>query len=315
MGSSDTANPLAVTSASLNGGFIGNALGAAKLSGASATFSSLIIAIGTSAPTVSAIADNGTGLASGSTAGNRPVTITGTNFAGATGVTIGGVPAVGVVVVNSNTITCRTGPHAAGLVSIAVTTPSGTGANTLYYNLVDGAGTTLTLPTNGGASATWGFSTLSFQDEFNDLLSVQVNASDNSGSNYVTPAPGYNWYTQNFGWANTKFMGSFQDWLNGGNTDFVNPAYQFYLLQYFSVVSSVLTMVGHRYLQTLDRSRRGGERQEGRRPLDWWRQTQASEGDHDHGELRQTTVALSRRSFRRSIRVPVLACAAFSISA
>jgi len=56
------------------------------------------------------------------------------------------------------------------------------------------------------------------------------------------------------------------------------------------------------------RSQRRGERQEGRRPLDWWRQTQASEGDHDHGELmRQTTVALSRRSFRRSIQFRVLA--------
>ncbi|HRO01235.1 MAG TPA: autotransporter domain-containing protein, partial [Nitrobacter sp.] len=54
------------------------------------------------------------------------VTITGTNFTGATAVTFGGAPATGVTVVNDTTITATTPAHAAGAVAVAVTTPGGT---------------------------------------------------------------------------------------------------------------------------------------------------------------------------------------------
>lgn len=58
--------------------------------------------------------------ATGSTAGGTAVTITGTSFSGSPSVTFGGVAATSVVVVNSTTITCVTGVHAAGLVTVAV---------------------------------------------------------------------------------------------------------------------------------------------------------------------------------------------------
>ncbi len=75
------------------------------------------------APTVSAVSP-----ASGSTSGGGVITITGANFTGATAVTVGGVEASNVAVVNDTTITATTGAHAAGVVDVAVTTPSGTGA-------------------------------------------------------------------------------------------------------------------------------------------------------------------------------------------
>jgi len=66
--------------------------------------------------------------ASGPTTGGSSVTITGTNFTGASGVTFGGAPATSFTVVNATTITATTPAHAAGPVNVAVTTPSsGTG--------------------------------------------------------------------------------------------------------------------------------------------------------------------------------------------
>ncbi len=75
-----------------------------------------------SAPTVTVIAP-----ISGTTAGGTPVTITGTNFTGATAVTIGGVAASPFTVVNSTTITTTTPAHAAGAVNVVVTTANGAG--------------------------------------------------------------------------------------------------------------------------------------------------------------------------------------------
>ncbi len=69
-------------------------------------------------PTVTAINPN-----SGTTAGGTPVTITGTNFQAGAAVSIGGVAATGVTVVNSTTITATTGAHAAGVVDVVVTNP------------------------------------------------------------------------------------------------------------------------------------------------------------------------------------------------
>ncbi len=83
---------------------------------------------GLETPTVTAISPS-----SGSTAGGTSVTITGTDFTGATGVTLGGTAATSVSVVNATTITCTTPAHAAGAVSVLVTTPGGSNtANTLY---------------------------------------------------------------------------------------------------------------------------------------------------------------------------------------
>ncbi len=81
-----------------------------------------------SGPSVSAISPN-----AGPTAGGQGVTITGSNFTGTTGVTIGGAAASGVMVVNDTTITATTPAGAAGPASVVVTTGLGSnGPNTLY---------------------------------------------------------------------------------------------------------------------------------------------------------------------------------------
>jgi alpha-tubulin suppressor-like RCC1 family protein len=107
------------------------------------------------APTVTSIAP-----AIGTTAGGTSVMITGTDFTGATGVTFGGVAAASFTVDSATQITATTPAHAAGAVSVEVTTPGGTNAaNTLFtYN---SAPTDITLSAssiaeNNAANATVG---------------------------------------------------------------------------------------------------------------------------------------------------------------
>ena len=83
-------------------------------------------------PTVTSIAPN-----SGSPSGGTAVTITGTNFfAGAT-VTIGGVAATNVSVVNNTTITATTPANSSGTVNVVVTNADGdTGTLSAGYTYV-----------------------------------------------------------------------------------------------------------------------------------------------------------------------------------
>ena len=75
-----------------------------------------------SPPTVTSL-----NVITGTTCGGTHVTITGTNFTGATAVDFGlPNPATSVVVVNSTTITCVSPAHAAGFVDVQVTTPCAT---------------------------------------------------------------------------------------------------------------------------------------------------------------------------------------------
>jgi formylglycine-generating enzyme required for sulfatase activity len=68
-----------------------------------------------------------TGLspASGSTTGGTGLVLTGTNLGGTTSVTIGGVPAVSVSVVNSTTVTAVAPPGGVGAKDVVLSTPSG----------------------------------------------------------------------------------------------------------------------------------------------------------------------------------------------
>ena len=66
-------------------------------------------------------------------AGGTAVTITGTNFTGATSITIGGIAPTAVTVVSATSITATTPAHAAGAVSVVVTTPAGTGTGTNLF--------------------------------------------------------------------------------------------------------------------------------------------------------------------------------------
>jgi PGF-pre-PGF domain-containing protein len=81
-------------------------------------------------PTVVSVAPS-----TGPIAGDTPVNITGTNFIGATEVTIGGT-AVGFSVENITSISAITPGHAAGLVYVNVTTPNGTAIGTGRYTYV-----------------------------------------------------------------------------------------------------------------------------------------------------------------------------------
>ena len=109
-------------------------------------------------PTVTAISPD-----SGSTEGGESVTITGTNFTGATAVTIGGVAATSVVIANNTNLTAITPAHAAGVVDVVVTTPGGSGTGTNLYTYIGfPAGTDKMIPIKAGATYTfspddWGF--------------------------------------------------------------------------------------------------------------------------------------------------------------
>ena len=80
--------------------------------------------------TITGVAPN-----SGKTAGGDSVTITGTNFTGATAVTFGSTAATNVVVVSSTSITATT-PAGTGTVNVSVTTPAGTVTDTGAFTYV-----------------------------------------------------------------------------------------------------------------------------------------------------------------------------------
>ena len=95
----------------------------------------------TPAPTVSTVAPN-----SGSTAGGDSVTISGTNFVGGASVFFDGMPATGINVVTSGSITATTPAHAAGAVHVVVTNPDSQSDVLLNgYNYGDPSAETITI--------------------------------------------------------------------------------------------------------------------------------------------------------------------------
>ena len=102
-------------------------------------------------PTVVSVTPN-----SGSPNGGTSITITGANFvAGPTTVTINGVLATNVTVVNTSTITATTpGSSTTGPVSVLVTTAGGKNiANTLFNYIGQSSTANVTTPANGAGSA------------------------------------------------------------------------------------------------------------------------------------------------------------------
>ncbi len=63
--------------------------------------------------------------ASGPAAGNTVITVTGTNLAGASGITVGGVACTEFTVLSNTQVRGKTGAHAAGAVSVVVADDSG----------------------------------------------------------------------------------------------------------------------------------------------------------------------------------------------
>jgi putative transposon-encoded protein len=74
-------------------------------------------------PTITSVAPK-----SGPPGGAQAVTITGTNFTGASAVKFATSAATSVVVVSSTKITAKTPAHAAGVVDVQIVTPAGTSA-------------------------------------------------------------------------------------------------------------------------------------------------------------------------------------------
>ena len=109
----------------------------------------------TAAPTVSAVNPN-----AGPLAGGTSVTITGTNFTGATAVSFGGTAAASFAVVNATSITATSPAHAAGAVDVRVTTPNGTSATSASDMFTYAAAPTVSAvspnagPIAGGTSVT-----------------------------------------------------------------------------------------------------------------------------------------------------------------
>lgn len=85
------------------------------------------------APTITLVSPN-----MGATEGGTPVTITGTNFTGATSVTFGGTPAPNLIVVSSTTITVTTPAHPTAEADVVVSTPGGTATRVEGYFFADG---------------------------------------------------------------------------------------------------------------------------------------------------------------------------------
>ena len=123
-------------------------------------------------PTLASISPN-----TGTTAGGTSVTLTGTNLTGATAVTIGGIAATNVSVVNSTTITAVTAAGgAAGVASVLVTTPGGTNAaNTLF---------TWTTPSVSAYAAPQNMGVLYGYDGSQPKYNVRVHWDANSNPNF-----------------------------------------------------------------------------------------------------------------------------------
>ena len=112
-------------------------------------------------PTVTAIYPT-----SGTTLGGTNVTITGTNLSGASAVTIGGVAATNVVVVDSTRITATTPANTQGTASVLATTPDGTNvANMLYTYVMPDIAVTHASPLIDGADSVQFGATLGVKNE------------------------------------------------------------------------------------------------------------------------------------------------------
>jgi PKD repeat protein/N-acetylneuraminic acid mutarotase len=107
------------------------------------------IVVGNPVPSVTGVSPS-----SGPTAGGTTVTVTGTNFIGATAVTFGGTSASSFTVDSATQITATSPAHAAATVDVRVTTAGGTSAATPgdHFTFVSPPAVTALSPTSGGTS-------------------------------------------------------------------------------------------------------------------------------------------------------------------
>ncbi len=140
----------------------------------------------------------GTSPSSGSTLGGTNVTISGANFTGATGVTIGGIAATSVDVVSDISITCVTPAGAAGSASVLVTTPGGTNAeNALFTYVTPNTAPSFALPAGvtSPAGTTWTAreSSRSWYSIASSADGTKLAAVDVGGQIYTSTDSGVSW--------------------------------------------------------------------------------------------------------------------------
>jgi uncharacterized repeat protein (TIGR03803 family) len=137
------------------------------------------------APTISTVTP-----AMGTTAGGTNVTITGTDFLGATAVTFGGMAATSFTVDSATQITATTPTHAAGAVSVEVTTPGGTNAaNTLFTYVVLPVTATYTSATDvpvTAASYTATGQTVNFTLSYAPTTGTALTVVKNTGLGFIS---------------------------------------------------------------------------------------------------------------------------------
>jgi len=140
-----------------------------------------------SAPTVTGISPP-----LGPPAGGTPVTISGTGFQSYATVTIGGVAATGVTIINSTTITATTGAHAAGTVNVVVQNPdsqSGTLVNGYIYGSCAAPGTPT--PSGPGSASSGAVYTVSWTATSGDnTYELQESADPGFSIADTTPVTG-----------------------------------------------------------------------------------------------------------------------------
>jgi len=110
--------------------------GAITQSNVANDYASGALTVAVAAPTISSISPT-----SGSTGGGDVVTILGTNLKSASSVTFGGVAATVAYSATTGNLQPTTPPHAAGTVSVSVTTPGGTATAPNAYTYVSSTGT------------------------------------------------------------------------------------------------------------------------------------------------------------------------------
>jgi hypothetical protein len=111
-----------------------------SLTGAQARYTYIAV------PAVSTVVPN-----TGSSNGGTPVTITGTNFTGATSVTFGGTAGTITGTTTNTTITVTAPAHPAGIVDVLVTTPGGTYTSVGAFTYVAAPVVTFVTPSSGPA--------------------------------------------------------------------------------------------------------------------------------------------------------------------
>jgi hypothetical protein len=138
------------------------------------------------APTVTLVAPT-----SGSTAGGTSVTITGTDFTGASAVDFGTTATASLTVVSDTEITTTSPAHAAGTVDVTVTTPGGTSATSSADQFTFVAPSAPGAPTNLSATLGVGEANLSWNAPSSDggspITSYTVDITDTTTSTALTP--------------------------------------------------------------------------------------------------------------------------------